>query len=168
MLDCSRHTFLARSCVAIMGVAGLIAGCGSSSSSSSSDAGSASGASTSSGAYSPPGTAPKASAVSPAATASSASPAATVRLSADPSGKLAFEQGALTARAGKVTIDMANPAPERHGVSIEGQGLDKDGPIVGHGETSTLTVTLKPGRYTFYCPVPGHRMAGMMGSLTVT
>jgi len=30
-----------------------------------------------------------------------------------------------------------------------------------------VTVTLKPGTYQFYCPVPGHKAAGMKGTLTV-
>lgn len=83
-------------------------------------------------------------------------------------GKLAFNTKTLTAKAGKVTIVMANPASFHHGVSVSGNGIDKDGPVVGTGATSTVTVTLKPGKYTFYCPVPGHRAGGMQGTLAVT
>jgi uncharacterized cupredoxin-like copper-binding protein len=35
------------------------------------------------------------------------------------------------------------------------------------GSASTVTVTLQPGTYTYYCPVPAHRAAGMTGTLTV-
>jgi uncharacterized cupredoxin-like copper-binding protein len=31
-----------------------------------------------------------------------------------------------------------------------------------------LTVTLKPGTYTYYCSVPGHRSGGMQGKLVVS
>ena len=36
------------------------------------------------------------------------------------------------------------------------------------GSTSTVTATLKKGTYTYYCPVPGHKQAGMVGTLTVS
>ena len=36
------------------------------------------------------------------------------------------------------------------------------------GGSAELKVTLKPGKYTFYCDIPGHREAGMEGTLTVT
>ena len=88
-------------------------------------------------------------------------------IAADPSGALAFDKKTLTAKAGKVTITMANPSPVEHGVAVEGSGVDQDGKIVPKGGTSTVTVTLKPGTYTFYCPVPGHKQGGMKGTLTV-
>jgi plastocyanin len=93
-----------------------------------------------------------------------------VNLSADPSGQLRFTQSKLTvAKPGKVTLVMRNPtsAGMTHGVSLEGHGVDKDGPIVAPGKTSSITVALKKGTYTYYCPVPGHRQAGMTGTLTV-
>jgi plastocyanin len=89
-----------------------------------------------------------------------------VKLAADPSA-LKFDKSTLTAKAGKVTLSMANPSGLPHAVSIEGNGVDKDGNTVQKGGTSTVTATLKPGSYEFYCPVDGHRQAGMEGKLTV-
>lgn len=139
-----------------------VAGCGSSSSSSSSSA-----------AATPTSSAPTSSSTAPASSSTAAAPAtsagsgSTVHLSAVP-GKLAFNTKALKAKAGTVTLVMANPSTFSHGVGIKGNGVDKDGSIVGHGGTSSVTVKLKPGTYTFYCPVPGHEAGGMKGTLTVT
>ena len=36
------------------------------------------------------------------------------------------------------------------------------------GASAQLKVNLKPGKYTFFCDIPGHRAAGMEGTLTVT
>jgi uncharacterized cupredoxin-like copper-binding protein len=91
----------------------------------------------------------------------------TLSLSASKS-KLKFSKSSLTAKHGKVTLKMANPASFKHGIAVEGHGVDKDGKIVGKGGTSTVTVTLKKGKYEFYCPVPGHKAGGMKGTLTVT
>jgi plastocyanin len=90
------------------------------------------------------------------------------QLSADPSGSLAFNKKTLSAKAGSVTITMDNPASIPHGVAVQGNGVNKSGQVVNKGGKSTVTVTLKPGKYTFYCPVPGHRQAGMQGTLTVS
>jgi uncharacterized cupredoxin-like copper-binding protein len=35
------------------------------------------------------------------------------------------------------------------------------------GESVTLTVNLPAGSYTFFCTIPGHRPAGMVGTLIV-
>jgi uncharacterized cupredoxin-like copper-binding protein len=90
-------------------------------------------------------------------------------LSADPGGALKFDRDTLTANAGKVTIDMDNPSSSGipHAVAVEGNGVDKDGKTVDPGGHSVVSVDLKPGKYEFYCPVPGHKAAGMEGTLTV-
>lgn len=90
----------------------------------------------------------------------------TLDLAADPSA-LAFDQTELEAKAGKVTIDFDNPAPIPHNVVIEEDGKELAGfePIAEGKEE--LSTDLKAGTYTFYCSVPGHREAGMEGSLTV-
>ena len=90
-----------------------------------------------------------------------------LKLSADPSGQLKFDTSSLSAKAGKVTITMDNPSPVSHSIAVEGNGVDKKGQTVGQGGNSTISVSLKPGKYTFYCPVDGHRQAGMQGTLTV-
>jgi plastocyanin len=105
----------------------------------------------------------------PAATdtpASSGGGGQTVKLSADPSA-LKFNTTKLTAKAGKVTLSMANPSGIPHAVAVEGNGVDKDGKTVNKGGTSTVTADLKAGTYEFYCPVDGHKAAGMKGTLTV-
>lgn len=81
---------------------------------------------------------------------------------------LAFNTTNLTAKAGKVTIDFKNPSAIPHNVVIEeetGKELAGFEPIA-EGEESE-TAELKPGTYTFFCSVPGHREAGMEGTLTV-
>ena len=96
--------------------------------------------------------------------------ASTLKLSADPGGALTFDKSTLAAKSGKVTIVMTNPtsAGITHAVAVEGNGLDQKGATAQPGGTSTVSVTLKPGTYTFYCPVDGHKAAGMQGKLTVT
>ena len=37
----------------------------------------------------------------------------------------------------------------------------------GGGGTQAKKIDLKPGTYTFYCSITGHRAAGMEGTLTV-
>ena len=82
-----------------------------------------------------------------------------------------FDTKTLTAKAGTVTITMKNPPGSvaiDHGIAVEGNDVDKDGKVVPPGGKSVLAVQLKAGKYTFYCPVPGHRQAGTQGTLTVT
>jgi uncharacterized cupredoxin-like copper-binding protein len=94
--------------------------------------------------------------------------AQTLTLSADPTGQLKFDKNALSAKAGTVRIVMNNPSPIPHNISITGGGVNQQGQTVPKGGSSQVTAPLKPGKYTFYCSVPGHRQAGMQGTLTVT
>ncbi|TMK99832.1 MAG: hypothetical protein E6G34_04765 [Actinobacteria bacterium] len=89
-------------------------------------------------------------------------------LGTNPEGQLKFDKTTLGAKAGKVSIAYTNGSPIEHNLTIESSA----GATVGATETftggsKTLTVTLKAGTYKFYCSVPGHRQAGMEGTLTV-
>jgi plastocyanin len=90
----------------------------------------------------------------------------TIMLAADPGGDLAFDQTELTAAAGEVTIELMNESGIPHNVEVEGNGVEEVSETITEGSTS-LTLTLEPGEYEFYCAVPGHREGGMEGTLTV-
>jgi uncharacterized cupredoxin-like copper-binding protein len=88
-------------------------------------------------------------------------------LSAPADGSLKFDKTSLTAKGGKVTIDFDNKSSSvPHGIGIKGNGVDETSDTVTGAKTS-VTANLKPGKYTFFCPVPGHEQAGMKGTLTV-
>ena len=90
----------------------------------------------------------------------------TLQLAADPAD-IAYDEKSLTSKAGKVTIDFTNPAPLEHDVAIEADGKELAGSeLIVESETS-VSAELEPGTYTFFCTVPGHREAGMEGTLTV-
>ena len=86
---------------------------------------------------------------------------------ADPSGALAYTFGSAQASAGQVEIDSMNKSSIDHDISVEGNGVNENGEVVKNGGVSKVNVDLKPGSYTFYCSVPGHREGGMEGKLTV-
>ena len=90
-----------------------------------------------------------------------------LKIDADPGGALAFKASKALAQSGMLTLLMGNQASIPHDISVRGPGLDKQGPRVSKGGTSKLTVSLKPGKYEFYCSVPGHEPGGMKGTLTV-
>jgi plastocyanin len=94
-------------------------------------------------------------------------PGGTVKLAADES-ELKFDVTELTSKPGKVTIDFDNPSSIPHNVEIEAEG----GEVLGGTETisqseESAAVELGPGTYTFFCSIPGHREAGMEGTLVV-
>ena len=89
-----------------------------------------------------------------------------LKLTADPGGALKFDKTELTTKPGKVTITMDNPSDVPHAVEIEGKGVEEETKTLTNG-TADVTVNVKAGKYEFYCPVDGHREAGMEGTLTV-
>jgi predicted lipoprotein with Yx(FWY)xxD motif/plastocyanin len=109
------------------------------------------------------------STTTPAARTPAPSSRTSVSVAAAPSGQLAFTRSSLTARAGTVTIRFTNSAPEAHNFTLQ---RGRSGAVLAatptfQGGTRSITVHLAPGTYTFFCSVPGHRMAGMHGTLTV-
>ena len=93
--------------------------------------------------------------------------ASTVNISTPAGSELAYDQKDVTAKAGSVTIDFTNQQSLSHDVAVEdssGSELGKTD-LVSQGDAST-TVDLQAGSYTFFCTVPGHREAGMEGTLT--
>jgi plastocyanin len=136
--------------IAALAVVGLAA-CGSSSNDNSTTA-----------AATPPATTPAAGG------GGAAGGASTVDISTPSGSDLAFDQKTASAKAGNVTIDFDNKQPLQHDVAV----ADSSGKVLGQTDlvssgTANTSVNLTPGTYTFYCTVPGHREAGMQGTLTV-
>jgi len=134
-----------------------VAGCGSSSSKSTSS-------------ESTPATPPATQTSSSTATAPATGGGGQTQLTlaANAEGQLKYDKSTLSAKAGKVSIAFTNSAPLAHNVSIESSSGESVGATpTFQGGSKTLSVTLKPGTYKFFCTVPGHRQAGMEGTLTV-
>jgi uncharacterized cupredoxin-like copper-binding protein len=93
-----------------------------------------------------------------------------LEIDANPDGQLLYEVRDASAPAGALEIDSRNASSVPHDIALQ-EGTD--GAVLGEGRTvsgggvSTVSVNLRPGRYTFYCTLPGHREAGMQGTLTV-
>jgi len=111
---------------------------------------------------------PASTSTAPAAGGAKGGGASTVAISTPSGSSLAFDQKSATANAGNVTINFDNRQPLQHDVAV----ADSSGKVLGQTDlvsssTATTSVNLQPGTYTFYCTVPGHREAGMEGTLTV-
>lgn len=69
--------------------------------------------------------------------------------------------------AGKTTLVVVDKGKLAHSLSISGPGLNKRliAGTIKPGTSRTVTVTLKAGSYTLWCPVPGHAALGMKTTL---
>ncbi len=93
---------------------------------------------------------------------------------ASPTGQLAYVTNKAAATAGSVTVEMPNTSGVSHNIAIEtGEGgASPKGSVIGKSAfttkgTAVVKVSLKTGTYTFFCEAPGHRSAGMYGTLVV-
>lgn len=112
---------------------------------------------------------PKATTGTPAPPSSPAATAKTeLKLATNPAGQLSYDTKQLSAKAGTVTISLTNTSPIEHDVAIAEGGKTLGQTPVFTGGSKQLTLKLKPGTYKFFCTVPGHRQAGMEGTLTVS
>ncbi len=93
----------------------------------------------------------------------------TFKIAAVPDTGLAYTTDKATAKAGDLTIQFDNPQTLTHDVAIEDSGGKQIGKteLIADDTTTANVGTVKPGKYTFYCTVPGHREGGMEGTLTV-
>jgi plastocyanin len=90
-----------------------------------------------------------------------------LELPAVPSGALAYAFKNAEAQAGPLTINSPNESSVPHNIALEGGGVNEEGEVVQDGGVSTVEAEVRPGEYTFFCSVPGHREGGMEGTLTV-
>jgi plastocyanin len=80
---------------------------------------------------------------------------------------LGFPEAPEELPAGSNDVELDNQGAIMHNVVIE--ELDDQMILEAPGgETDSGTVELEAGEYTYYCSVPGHRAAGMEGTLTVS
>jgi mono/diheme cytochrome c family protein len=90
-------------------------------------------------------------------------------IAANPGGQLLYTVKAASATAGPLTITMTNASGTPHNLALQS---GTSGPVLARTNvvptgTQQISVNLKPGTYTFFCEVPGHRASGMFGTLTV-
>jgi plastocyanin len=81
-----------------------------------------------------------------------------------------FAPDRIVVPAGRDTFFLQNTGQFPHNVHVEGNGVSvdvkADGPVES-GDSFSGVVTLAPGTYDVWCPVPTHRERGMIGTLTV-
>jgi len=91
---------------------------------------------------------------------------ALARLPALVSGRNTFDRAELRARVGEtVALRLENTDTQVHYFDID--AFDVHVPMPTGTPALALFKPTAPGTYTFYCRIPGHREAGMVGTLVV-
>jgi plastocyanin len=82
-----------------------------------------------------------------------------------------YDPNTITHAHGSITFFLENNGTSAHDLTIfDSSGKQISGSeLVQPGNDSSYTVTLStPGTYQFWCTQPGHKDAGMTGTLTIT
>jgi len=99
--------------------------------------------------------------VAPIAARPSATAATTVTVTMK---EFKFTLSKTRVKHGTVTFKLVNRGKLSHDFKISG----KKSKMISAGKSGKLVVTLKKGKLSYICTVPGHAAAGMKGKLTVT
>ena len=92
-------------------------------------------------------------------------PAAAARVITVEASNFAFDPEVLRARPGEELAIELTSVDSPHDLAVEGLGLVAD---VAGDETTTRRLRIdERGKFAFYCTIPGHRSAGMEGTITI-
>ncbi|MFN8108401.1 MAG: plastocyanin/azurin family copper-binding protein [Thermoleophilia bacterium] len=68
----------------------------------------------------------------------------------------------------RVVLGYRNTGSTEHTIAVRGAKLKpRRSKVAGVGASATITALVGPGRYTYYCWLPGHAKNGMKGILKV-
>lgn len=107
----------------------------------------------------------------PAAPAASSPPAASGQVVAIAETEFKLDPSTISVKAGSVTFQLEDKGQAPHDLHIAPKGSSSEvgaSQRITAGGSTSFTVTLQPGVYDMWCGVPGHRQAGMQGTVTVT
>ncbi len=71
------------------------------------------------------------------------------------------------ASAGTINFVIENIGAMQHDFAIQANGVEEKSVLLNPGQSTTLSVTLPPGVFTYRCTAPGHDVLGMKGTFTV-
>jgi uncharacterized cupredoxin-like copper-binding protein len=115
---------------------------------------------------------------SSAATTTGSSPGGVIKTIVIKETEFELSPSSVTlSKPGTYAFKTENKGSAQHSLEIDGKGVESKGGKAGEarldqdldpGQSGVLTVTFqKPGTYEMYCPIIGHRLAGMKGSVVV-
>ncbi len=80
--------------------------------------------------------------------------------------EFAFSPSKISTTAGTKTIELKNKGTIEHDLKIDALKVETGN--VAPGSSKSVSADLKAGTYEFYCSIPGHKEAGMVGTLEVS